>query len=93
MAKHKSTDFMIKFVQDYINGLNDRLNWDLDFSHYLIQHYHKMKRENPDIADCFLFYLSEQGFDCAEGLADDEHKMFISKQLGLFFDAVNNGCL
>lgn len=84
---------MIKFVQDYINGVNDRLDWDLDFCHYLIQHYPKMEHENPDIAHCFVFYLSEKNFDCAGGLADDEHKMFIRKQLGLFFDAVDDGCL
>jgi hypothetical protein len=63
MAKTKSTDFMIRFVRDYLNGENSRLDWDLDFNHYLIQHYPKMARENAEVADCFAFYLSEEGYD------------------------------
>jgi len=93
MPKPKSTEFMIKFVQDYLDGASSRLDWDLDFNHYLILHYPKMERENPDVADCFAFYLSENGFDCAESLSDEEHRLFIRKQFDLFHDTLKSGLL
>ncbi|GHU94610.1 hypothetical protein FACS1894208_05990 [Clostridia bacterium] len=51
---------MIEFVQDYLDGEDNRLDWNLDFNHYLIQHYPKMERENLDVAECFAFYLAEK---------------------------------
>jgi len=39
-----------------------------------------MERENADLADCFNFYLAEQGFDQAHGLPDAEHRKVIQGQ-------------
>ena len=91
MPKKSGTDFMITFVQDYLDGKTDRLSWDLDFSHYLMQHYPKMERENSELAEFFNFYLAEQGFDEGVGLPDDEHKKLIREQFLLFKDAVSDG--
>lgn len=67
------------------------MGWDLDFSHNLIRQYPKMERENADAAECFNFYLAEQGFDEGLGLNDDEHKSLIREQLELFFEACRDG--
>jgi hypothetical protein len=91
MAKAKSTEFMFEFVQDYLDGKSERLDFDLDFNHYLIQHYPKMERENPYIADCFSFYLSEEGQDRSEGLSDAEHKKLIRRQFKEFKSALRDG--
>ena len=67
----------------------DRLGFDLDFNYYLIENYPKMERESSDIAECFCFYLSENGFDKALDLDDDcEHKKLINKQWNEFMAAL-----
>ena len=93
MAKKTGFDFMITFVQEYLDGEMDRLGFDLDFNHYLIKHYPKMERENPDMADCFAFYLAEQGFDRGDGLSDADHKKLIRKQCGLFKSVASDDSL
>lgn len=82
---------MIAFVQDYLDGVLDRLDWDLDFNHYLIKHYPKMERDNADLAECFVFYLAEEGFDQAIGLSNDDHKVLIQEQLDKFKSAMQDG--
>lgn len=79
MRKNTASEFMMTYVQEYLEGKRSRLDFDLDFSHYLIKHYPKMERENPDLAECFNFYLAEEGFDQAEGLSDDRHRETDSK--------------
>ena len=84
---------MITFVQDYLDGKEDRLDWDLNFSYYLTRHYPKMERENVEMAECFNFYLAEQGYDQGVGLPDDKHKKFIREQFDLFNDSSRTGFL
>ena len=56
-----------------------------------MQQYPKMERENSEMAECFNFYLAEQGFDEGIGLNDDEHKKLIREQFMLFNDACRDG--
>ena len=91
MKKTKHMDFMIDFVKDYLSGESTRLDFDLDFDRYLIEHYHGMERENPEAAECFAFYLSEEGIDRSENLSDAEHKKFIRRQFRYFTDALRDG--
>lgn len=84
---------MIEFVQDYLSGRSGRPTWDLDFNHYIIEHYPRMERENPDLAECFGYYLAEEGFDRAEHLPDKEHREFIRKQFNLFNAAMRDDLL
>lgn len=93
MAKTSGFDFMIAFVKDYLEGKKERMFFDLDFDHYLIQQYPKMERENPELADCFVFYLSEEGIDCSDDLSDAEHKRLIRRQFDEFLAAVRDGIL
>jgi len=81
---------MISFVQEYLDGKNERYFFDLDFNHYLIEHYPGMERFNPDLAECFVFYLSEEGFDRSESLSDSDHKKLIRRQFKKFFDAMRD---
>lgn len=84
---------MIAFVQDYLKGYSTRLDFDLDFDHYLIKHYPKMERENSAVAECFYFYLSEQGVDCSDDISDSEHKELIHRQFNEFQAALSDGLL
>jgi len=58
---------------------------DSGFSHYLMQHNSIMERENSEMAECFYFYLAEQGSDEGVGLNDSEHKKLIREQFSLDF--------
>lgn len=91
MPKNIATEFMIAFVQSYLDGERSRLDFDLDFNHYLIKRYPKMERENPVLAECFHFYLAEEGFDQAEGLSDDQHKELMQTRLNEFKAVLRDG--
>jgi hypothetical protein len=89
--KKSGFKFMIEFVQEYLDGENERLFFDLDFIHYLREHYPKMEREDSELADCFSFYLAEQGFNKSKGLSDEEHKELIREQFEEFNAAMRDG--
>jgi hypothetical protein len=91
MHKKSGFEFMMNFVQEYLGGTMDRLGWDLDFNHYLIQQYPKMERENPQLADCFYFYLSEEGFEQGVNMDDSEHIKLIRKQWREFNAIMKDG--
>ena len=93
MAKSKNTDFMISFVENYLVGKNSRLDYQLDFHYYLNQHYHKMNRKNPVIADCFCFYMAEMDFDALDKLSDDEHMLAIKERFDEFLAAIDGDLL
>ena len=80
MAKQLANDFMMSYVQDYLDGKTDRMSFDLDFSYQLMRNYRKMEREDPDMAEAFNFYLAESGFDITGGLSNGEHKKLIRRQ-------------
>ena len=91
MPRNTSTEFMMNFVQSYLDGERSRMDFDLDFSHYLMKHYAKMERANPNLAECFNFYLVVEGFDHTEGLSNDQHKKLIQKQFNEFKAALRDG--
>ena len=82
---------MMEFVREYLDGERSRMDFDLDFSHSLMMHYPKMERENHDLAECFCFYLAEEGLDRTEGLSDAQHKKLIKKQFSEFESAMRDG--
>ena len=85
--------FMMDFVQEYLDGKSDRLSFELDFNHHLKKHFPKMEREAGELADCFAFYLAEEGHDKAQGLSDASHKKLILKQFKEFKAAMHDGIL
>ena len=91
MPTNNSTEFMMNFVQSYLDGERSRMDFDLDFSHYLMKHYAKMERANPNLAECFNFYLAVEGFDHTEGVSNDQHKKLIQKQFTEFKAALRDG--
>ena len=93
MPRMSGTDFMMTFIQEYLDGERDRLGFDLDFNHYLIKHYPSMERKNRDLAECFYFYLAEQGFDQGQGLSDSDYKKLIRRQFKEFKAAMRDGFL
>ncbi|MDR0326365.1 MAG: hypothetical protein LBI19_09760 [Oscillospiraceae bacterium] len=90
MPKKHGAEFMMEFVEAYLDGEKNRLDWDLDFNHYLIEHYPKMEHDNSQMAGCFSYFLSEQGFDKGEGLSDTDHKELINRQYEKFKAAMHD---
>ena len=93
MAKKDSFELMIDFVQEYLDGKMDRLGFDLDFNHYLIKDYPSMERKYGELADCFNYYLAEEGYDKVQDLSDTAHKKLIRKQFREFKAAMQDGIL
>ncbi|SEP42119.1 hypothetical protein [Propionispora vibrioides] len=91
MPKNASTQFMLDYVQSYLDGERSRMDFDLDFSYCLIKHYSKMEKANRALAECFNFYIAEEGFDQAEGLSDAQHKKLIQKQFNEFNAVLRDG--
>jgi len=91
MPRKSASKFMIEFVQEYLDGETERLFFDLDFNYYLNENYQKMEREDPDFAECFVFYIAELGFDKSHGLPDAEHKKLIRRQFNEFMAAKRDG--
>lgn len=90
MGRKSNTELMFEFVQDYLDGHTERMFFDLDFNHYFIKYYPAMERHNPDMAECFAYYLSEQGIDVSDGLSDDQHKKLIRSQWEKFSEALED---
>jgi hypothetical protein len=93
MTGKSGIDFMMAYVKGYLAGETERMWFDLDFNYYLMEHYPKMERKNSDMAECFYFYLAEQGFDQAGDLPDSEHKKLIRRQFNKFKAAMRDGFL
>jgi hypothetical protein len=73
-------DFMVAYVEDYLNGNMKRWEFDIDFDYHVIQRYHKMMREHRDFAEAFAFYISEQGVDIGDRLSDADYHILIQRQ-------------
>ncbi len=86
----KSAEFLIGFVRDYLDGENSRLDFDLSFDHYIIEHYPRMERENPELAECFAFYLAGDEIDRTRDLSDSECKKLVRRQFNKFMAASND---
>jgi len=91
MPRKAGMAFMIEFVEEYLRGDMDRMGFDLDFNHYLIKHYPRMERENSELAECFAFYLGEDGLDRTVGLSDAEHKALIRDKFDDFLSVIRDG--
>jgi len=53
MSFKKHTAYMIDFISEFANGEMDRLLFDLDYSHYVIEHFPYMENENARVAQKF----------------------------------------
>lgn len=91
LGRKSNTQLMFEFVQDYLDGPMPRMFFDLDFDHYFIKYYPAMERQNPDMAGCFAYYLSEQGEDISAELTDAQHKKLIRKQWKKFAAVLRDG--
>jgi hypothetical protein len=93
MSKKDSFEIVIDLVQSYVDGKIDRVIFDLDFYSYMKHNYSKMERKYGELADCFSFYLLEEGYDLSETLTNTEHKKLIRKQFKEFKSAMRDGIL
>jgi len=85
--KPTSIDFMMNYVKLYLDGKLSRMEFELDFNYYLMQHYDKMAREHREFAEAFYYYVSECGFD----KSDIQFKKLIRKQYREVMDAAQTG--
>ena len=93
MGRKSHSQLMFEFVLEYLDGHMPRMFFDADFNHYFIKYYPAMERQDPDMAGCFAFYLSEQGIDVADHLSDEQHKKLIKRQWKKFTKAMSDGIL
>jgi hypothetical protein len=84
---------MIDYVKDFIEGRIERWEFDLDYPAYIIEHFPRMERENPHLADCFACYIDERGFEVGEGLPDNKYKELIKKRFEQFMSVFDDGIL
>jgi len=84
---------MIGYVKDFVEGRIERWQFEPDFSNHLKMRYPKMKRECPQLADCFHCYLVEQGYDEGFDLPDDEYVELIQERLDEFLSVFEDGIL
>jgi len=84
---------MIDHVKDFIEGRIERWEFDLDYPAYIIEHYPIMERENPQLADCFVYYIDERGFEAGENLPDDKYLKLIKKRFEQFMSVFDDGIL
>jgi hypothetical protein len=89
--KTPNIDFMISYVEDYLNGNMERWEFDIDFDYHIIERYSKMLREYRDFAEAFAFYISERGVDIGEGFSDADYKDLISRQYRELLDVAKEG--
>ena len=82
---------MTAFVQGYLDGTLSRMDFDLDFSYNLMKCYPAMEREDIDLAECFNYYIAEEGFDKTGGLSDTEHKKWMRRKFKEFNDVMRDG--
>jgi len=93
MAKKKTPniDFMMAYVEDFLEGRLKRWEFDLDFDHHIITRYGKMEREHPEYAEAFGYYISSCGVDCGDGLSDVAYKKLIQQQYEELKDVAASG--
>ena len=91
--KMTSTNYMIDYVKDFIEGRMERWEFDMDYSAYMIEHYPKMECENPQLADCFVWYIDKRGFEKGQDLPDDKYKMLIKRRFEQFMSVFDDGIL
>jgi hypothetical protein len=91
VPKKSGMKIMIDYVKEYLNGELSRMEFDMDFSYNLMEHYPKMERENAELAECFNYYIAEQGFDKAMGLKNADHKELIRRQFDRFMSIIRDG--
>jgi len=84
---------MIDYVKDFIEGRIERWEFDLDYSANMIEHYPKMERENPQLAECFAWYIDHQGYEKGDNLPDDKFKMLIERRFKQFMSVFDDGIL
>ena len=78
----KHTAFMIDFISEFANGEMERLFFDLDYSHYVIEHFPYMENENARVDRKFadtVDVVYEQWAD--SGLSDEAFREKISAAL------------
>jgi len=94
MPKKSGLEVMMEYIQKYLDGKMSRDDFDMDFDRHLDAEYPKMKRKYPDLADCFYYYIVEEGVNQIGELdSDTSHKKVMRKQLKEFKSVFEDGIL
>lgn len=78
--KTPNIDFIVGMAESFVNDGN---YWDftLDFTHYFIEKYDAMCREDEVYADMINYYLFEKAFDKHRDDPEDKLRKIMSKAL------------
>lgn len=82
MKVGKHTAFMIEFISDFADGKMSRFDFDLDYSGYVIEHFHEMERENARLARKFENTVeAEYRFSENYKISDDNFRIRMNNAL------------
>ena len=83
MKLKKHGAFLIEFVESFVNGEISRLEFDLDYSGYVIEHFPGFEAETPRLAAKFGRII-DASYDSCSWMVDDSFRMTMSDALDEF---------
>lgn len=83
MKLKKNGARLVNFVIDYVNGEMDRWEFDLDYSHYIIEYFPAFEEEHPRLSRRFVNTI-ERTYSCCSWMSDDRFREAISDALDEF---------
>ena len=89
MENDKPTiNYMMDYVQDYLDGKCRRFVFELNFKSQLMELWEEMCEEDENLARAFKYYMSDNGFEAGDDLNDNEYKELIKRQYSKFIEKV-----
>lgn len=83
MKLKKNGARLVNFVIDYANGEMERWEFDLDYSHYVIEYFPAFEEEHPHLSRRFANTIDHTYSNCS-WMPDDRFREAISDALDEF---------
>ena len=74
---------LVNFVIDFVNGDMERMFFDMDYSHYVIEHFPYFEKEHPQLAKRFADTV-DAAYDMGQNLSDEDLRYSLSEALDVF---------
>jgi len=84
-------NYMMNYVKKYLDGKQDRFEFDLGFSYELMTRWNKMRREDEEYAEVFNEWIGDNGVDAGRDLPDGQYKKLIRHQYNEVKDIAASG--
>ena len=89
MAKNATPniDYMLQMAKDYIDGIGNPLDFELDYGYEFEKRYRKMEKENRELTEVIFDYLVQEGSDHAVDESGEKLRKRIKKQYECVMEA------